>query len=419
MPADITPTTTTDIQFLWRKVQTNLYQGLNFEVEEYGHFDKLTKFKANMSTREITVPLDIREDAGVASIPEDGWEARPMSVSGRELSLGWIIQNKRFTITKQAKWIDQYSRQAQIESQFKYQGGKAIQALARTVGDYMWGFSTGYLAQCDGGQAGAASHTITLKNGYGLSAITNAGFLARKFVVGDWVALIQGGALVTNAIGQVTARSLSAGTIDVTWNGSVTITDNDYIVLANSLENATVAGTDYNRGAVGFLDMVVSTSLHGLSSATEENWAAAVNNSDGGRFTGVDIHSAAQEIENWGGGALTDMWLAQGVERDMIAAQQAAVRFSSPMGMELDGSVKRKGTTFHSSRRVPPGFVFGYDKKSINKLVLLPSKPSEPMWEDGEKLENRPIWAFGIDLPWNLVCLNRKNLALFTGRTEQ
>lgn len=413
-------TTTSELNVLWRKVQSDVQQGLNFEVEEYDHLMSLKKFNVNMSTREITVPVDIQRGYGVASITEDGYEAFPSSPNGRELSLSWIDVNKRFTFTRRARWVQQYSRQAMLEDQFKYQSAKAMEAVAAHVGDYMYGYSTAYLAMVDdagGSLTAGTSHTVPLQNGYGNTAVTNAAYICRMFVVGDRVALIRSGALVES--GTITAVTPATPSIGVTWDASCDPADDDYIVKANSMETSALAGTDYNRGLPGFLDITQSTSLHGLSSATEANWAASVNDSSGGRLTGIDIRYADQEIQNWGGGRLTDMWIAQGVERDMIAQQQAAVRFNSPMGMEIDGDIKRKGTTFHSSRRVPPGMAIGYDKDAICKLSLLSGKPGEPVWDDGEKLENRPIWAFGIDLPIGMVCLNRRKTAIYTGRTEQ
>lgn len=418
--ATLDPTLSTDLNAYWRKVQTGVYQGFNFEVEEYDAVDRLNRFRANMSTREITVPLDITEGYGAASIPEDGWEAVPSSPNARELSLAWVIFSKTFSATRQSKWVDQHSRGAMIERQIKVQGVKAIQTLAGHVGDYIWMPSTGYIAQeGDGGQGANTSHTITLTNGGGYSWITDAEYITRRLRVGDRVALINGGALVTNAIGTITARSLSAGTITVTWNGSVTIGSGDYIVKANSMENTTIAGTDYNRGLIGFPEAVLATSLHGLATSTEAEWASALTDTSGGRLTGIRLRKLKDEIGNWGGGKLTDMWIAQGVRRDMIALAQAAVRFSSPMSMELDGEVKEKGVTFHDSRRVPPGAAFGYDKSAVHKLLLLPSKPSEPMWDDGYKIPHRPVWVFPIEWPMQLVYSNRKKLGIFHGLTEQ
>lgn len=404
-------------------MQTSIFAGLQFECEEYKDLPKVEDFKTSMSTREILVPLDIIEGAGISYAPEGGHEARPSSPTMRELSLSWVTYSGRFTLTKTARWVEQFSRNAQIEKQFKYQGKKKIQDLSRHFSDYFYGFSTAYLCQTST-NATQSSGTYTLKNAYGLSTIdgsdaVSAEYISKMFKVGDYVALIRSAALVTNAIGVVSAVSASTPSITVTWAGSVDADDNDYVVKANSSENTTIVGTDYNGGLIGLLDMATSTSVHGLSNSTDPNWDVAVDDATGGRFTGVRLHRDRQEVNNEGGGKLNKYWISQGVQRDMLASQQAAVRFSDPFGMELDGSVKAKGLEFKDSRRTPPGYAIGYDKKSVRKLTLLPDDATAPMFEDGDKIEGRQAWAFSIDLPIQTVCLNRKNMVLHSGLTEQ
>ena len=205
----------------------------------------------------------------------------------------------------------------------------------------------------------------------------------------------------------------------MTWAASVDADDLDFIVKANSMENTSITGTDYNGGLIGLLDMATSASVHSLSNSSVPNWDVAVDDSSGNRFTGVRIHKDRQEVQNFGGGTLNTYWIAQGVQRDMLALQLAALRFADPFGMELDGSVKSKGVKFHDSRRTPPGYAIGYDSKSVRKLTLLPDDPSAPMFEDGDKIEGRQAWAFSIDLPMQMVILNRKNMVLHSGLTEQ
>lgn len=416
--ASVTPTTSIDLTEIWRKVQSGIFQGLQFESEEYESLDQIKKFTVQMSTREILVPLDIIEGAGIGYAPEGGFEMRPSSPTVRELSLSWVTYNGRFTITKTARWVDQFSRGAQIEQQFKYQGHKKIQDMGRHFSDYFYGFSTAILCQTST-VATQSNGVYTLKNGYGLTTITDAAYISRMFKVGDFVALVRSSTIVTNAIGEITAISATTPSLTITWGGSVTSANNDNIVKANSLENTTLVGTDFNGGLIGLLDMTTSTSVHSLSSATEVNWDVAVDDATGGRFTGVRIHKDRQEVDNFGGGNLNTYWIAQGVQRDMLAAQQAAVRFSDPFGMELDGSVKSKGVTFRDSRRTPPGYAIGYDSATVRKLMLLPNKPGEPIFSDGDKIEGRQAWAFSIDLPIQLVTLNRKNMVLHSGLTEQ
>ncbi len=87
--------------------------------------------------------------------------------------------------------------------------------------------------------------------------------------------------------------------------------------------------------------------------------------------------------------------------------------------MEMDGSVKFGNLSFFSSQRVPPGTAFMADRKSLRKLSLLPSKPGEPLWDDGHKITDRSAFVFPIDFPCATVILNRGNLAHWNGLTEQ
>jgi hypothetical protein len=59
---------------------------------------------------------------------------------------------------------------------------------------------------------------------------------------------------------------------------------------------------------------------------------------------------------------------------DTIEAERALARFDSTFGMELDGSVKSKGITFFTSRKVPPGFAWVMDKDAMGKYTLCRSR---------------------------------------------
>lgn len=417
MAGTYSPTTAgSDLNKLYRKVQGTLVEGMNFYSDEYEMLSNVKDYKIDWSAREITVPVDLNEGAGVASIPEGGWEATPSSPSIDEITLSWVLFNKRFTATLTSRYIDQKSRGAMLRRQILHQGKKAIQAIAGHVSDYFYGFSTGVLAQPNATYAGAASHTITLDNGYGLSTITDASFISRLFRVGDRIASLTS-AGVFEQFGEVTAVDRAAGTIDVTWDASHDLVATDLLVKANSQQETDIDGTDYNRGLVGLLDMATSASVHGL---THDEWVAAVNDSSGGAFAREDLQYLAQEIADLGGGKLTDILTTPGVKRKVISDAASNLRFDDPFNLELDADIGAKGVTIRTSRRVPPGYLFGMDKSSIRKMVLL-SKPSEgdaPMWEDGQKIPDRNAMVFSIDFPMQMVILNRRNLGVYSGLTE-
>lgn len=417
------PTTSeTDMNKIWRKVQGDLMTGFNFMAEEYEWLDSLKQFKIDWSAREIIVPVDLNEGAGVASIPEGGWEAVPSSPSVEEITLSWILLNKRFTATLTAQYIDQKNQEAMVRRQIVYQGKKAVEAIGQTFADYFYGFSTGVLAKLNGDPGTAASsHTLTLHDGYGVADIDDTSFIVDKFKVGDRVALIRSGSLVSNAIGTITARDKSAGTIDVDWIGSVDPAGGDEVVKANSQENESLDGTDYNRGLSGLLEITTSSSVHSLSSSTNEHWDVALNDSTAARFDTVYLLQAQDEIEDHGGGSITDLLMARGVYRDVLDNQLGSLRFDDPFNLQLDGEVKSKGVKIRRTKRIPGGYVFAFDRKSFRRMTLLrkPTPGSAPQWRDGEKIPDRSGKVFSIDFPVATVCTNRGNFAVFSGKTEQ
>lgn len=415
----LTTTSSTNLNKIWRKIQGELQQGFQFMVEEYEMVDELPNIQVDWSAREITVPIDIDDGAGVASIPEGGYEARPYSPNVQEILFTWTFVNKRFTASRTAKYIDQLNPQAELKRQLLYQGMKAIQDIGRHFGDYFYGSSTGYLATTTTA-ATQSSGTYQLANAYNQSTYnSNLPFIADKFRVNDYVALINAGSLVSNAIGQVTAVSTSAGTITVTWNGSVTSTSGMQIVKANSTENTTVAGTDLNNGMTGMIDMMTATTVHNLSNGTEPRWFPAFSDTSGGRFSGVRLHRLRDTIFNVGGGKLQTIICSQGVYRDVLALQQAALRFDDPFNLEIDGDVKSKGVAFFKSRRSLPGTVIAFDKESVHRMTLLPKPSEKPVWEDGFKLQDQSGYVFSIDFPVQMVITNRGNFAYVQNLNEQ
>ena len=421
--ATYTVTPSSSINKIWRKIQTPLQEGAQFMSEEWESIGDLKEFDVDWSTREILFPVDLNSDAGVASIGEGAAEARPMSPNAEEGSVSPILFNKRFTISKTAKWIDQRSRAAMVERQIRWSGMKALQAVGRRFSEYFWGFSTGYMAQTST-NATQASGTYTIANAYGVSGLgptTNSFNVANFFEVGDSVALVRSGALVTNAIGVITAISTTTPSLDITWAGSVDSDADDYIVFANSLENTTLSGgTDYNRGLIGILDQMTTASICGISSSSVPKWAPGYSSTAAGRFTGIKYRKMRQGADNKGGGKIDTLWWSNGVENDVVDQYEAAVRFNDPFGMEIDGTVKTKGVSIKTSRKVPNGYVFGWDaKKSVKKITLLPKPSGTPVWEDGDKLENSSGFIFSMDFPVGLLTTNRGNMAYLSNQTEQ
>jgi hypothetical protein len=403
----------TDVNKIWRIVQGDLAQGIQFENDEWNMVDDfVVPEDLPFSARSVTIPVDMIEGAGIASIPEGGVEARESSPNAREITITMQQFNGRFNASRLSMYADK--SEAQVEKQLKFQGAHKLRDLSRHFSDYFYGTSNAYLAQASATQT-ATTMTITLQGGYGVSGITDGTFISQKFKVSDWIAVINGGTLVANGIGQITAVT-AAPRIVVVFNGSCTVTSADYIVKANSKGNTTIAHTDYSRGLVGMVDITTTASVHSLSSSTDANWDVAYADTSTARFNGLEVIRAEDEIANEGGGKVTHILIDQGVRRDWINYERQALRFSDPMSMETDGNIKSKGRKILPSKRVPPGYVYCFDKSALSKWTLLPKPDGKFSWGDGKEYIDENAVVFRIDMPVALVCRNRKKFAYFTGK---
>ncbi len=416
--ATYTPTLSgSDLDELWNKEQLGVVTAFGFGVPEWNFFNKLKNIDTNWSTREITMELDLDDGYGVASIPEGGYEARPSSPVALTATLTWILLNKRFTISLTAKYIhDKRGTKAMLTDQLKWQSKKAVQAIRLKVGNYLYGFSTGILAHAAENATGTTH--LTIDDMYGVAGLgaTGSNRLATDlFTAGDYIGIINAGSFRSIKVPSAIAAS------NVLTHGSdwgVTA-DGDYLTGAASVENATNAGTDYLRGLVGLLDMITSTTVHDVANTDNSRWDPALENTSGGRFTGVKLRKMKQAINNKGGGTLDRVLWTQGVENDVFAQLQAGLRFSDSFGMEMDGSPKSRGVKFLATKRVPDGHVFGWDsKRSVGKATLLP-EPGQQAWGGGEKIKDQSGLIYSLDFPVFMATKSRANMAMYSGITEQ
>ena len=416
--ATYTPTLSgSDLDELWKKEQLGVVTAFGFGVPEWNFFNKLKNVDTNWSTREITMELDLDDGYGVASIPEGGYEARPSSPTAATATLTWILLNKRFTISLTAKYIhDKRGTKAMLTDQLKWQSKKAVQAIRLKVGNYLYGFSTGILAHA-AEDANATTH-LTIDDMYGIAGLGATGsnrMATDLFTAGDYIGIINGGSFrQINVPSAIAASNVLTHATD--WS---TTADGDYLVGAASVENATNAGTDYLRGLTGLLDMITSTTVHSYANSSNSRWDPALENTSGGRFTGVKLRKMKQAINNKGGGTLDRILWTQGIENDVFAQLQAGLRFSDSFGMEMDGSPKSRGVKFLATKRVPDGYVFGWDsKRSVGKATLLP-EPGQQAWGGGEKIKDQSGLIYSLDFPVFMATKSRANMAMYSGITEQ
>jgi hypothetical protein len=413
-------TSRTDINGVWRKVQHTLIQAARFLDPEWDDLEKLEDFSVDWSTREITAPLDLEDDVGIASIDEGGFEALPASTNPVDGVFTWITLNGRFTISRMARDIDQKNKAAMLANQLKYQGKKKLAAIGRRIADYFYGFSTATMAKVSGAVAAAQNVVVPIKDAYGipgLGSTTAPYFVASLFRKGERIAFIRAGVLVES--GKITAVNAGTPSLNVTLDSAVALNDGDIIVFANAMNVTAAAQTDLNKGLIGFLDAATSTSVHGVSGATYDKWNPGFVDTAAGRFTATTYRKMRQGIENNGGddAKLTDIRWSQGVENDVVDQLRSGLRFNDAFGLEIDGSPKAKNVTLKSTRKVPPGFVFGYDRSGLNKMTLL-ERPGMPTWDDAEKIQNVAGFVFPLEYHCQMVWKSRGKLAYASNKTE-
>jgi hypothetical protein len=410
----------TTLAKVWKKMQGKLLVGFNAKCEEYALARDLDEFEIAPSAREVTTPIDIVRQGGGASIPEGGKEAFPYTAAPNELTFTWINENYRFTISLTSQYLDRKSKDTQIVRQVKYQSRKMLEAFVNRVGRQFYGYSSGTVCETST-NATQSSGTYTLQDAYGEADLDNAAFLSGFFQVSDRVALVRSGALVANAIGDVTA--VGSGTIDVTWNGSVDADADDIVVFANSIENTTLAsGTDHNKWPVGLLDMANTASVHGLSSATAALWDA-YRDTSGGRFDFAKLRAGQYKIQNNGGGKANLLIVPNGVETDMTLQGLSAMRFSDSMNLEFDGATKIKGVKLFTSRKVPNSRAWLLDDSALRRWSLVPAPNESGEMPEGfnsnsDKLQDQNAEVVSFDYPYAFVCVNRGKIAYFSGLTE-
>lgn len=409
-------TATSDLNKVWRKIQAKVATAIQFDNQEWDMFDEFYAPEGTpWSAREVTVPLDINKKGGVASIKEGGYEANPQSKNLEELTISLVHFNARFNISKLAKFGDEGSRN-QVTRDLTLRGLQTVRAMGEHWSDYVYGYSTARLARTST-NATSASQTLVLDQGYD-STVTNLPYIADKFKVGDRIAVIRAAALVTNGIGTITAVTPSTATLAATMIGSCDVDANDLIVKANSMGNTDIDDTDYNRGLVGLLDMCKTASVHSLSSSSVADWDLALADTNGGRITGNRIRQAIDEIEDEGSGSVSHLVTTRGVYRDLIDLERPSVRFSDPLGMEIDGNVKMKGRKIVKTKKVPPGYLFAFDKSALSRWNLLPKPDGQFAWSDGKEYIDQSGLVFAMDMPCQTIVKNRKKLAYFSGLTE-
>ena len=415
----------TNLPDLYEKTNTAVMTGIKTRTEEYEWGDDMPDLMITPSANEMRIPLKIQYQTGVAMIPEGGYEAVLGTAATIPGTVSFVQMNKRYSITGLGQAFDKRGRAGMIIRQTAFSAQSAVEAMARSWGLDTYGFSTGTKAVIVSTlSAGTVQNGIGLKNAYGSSLIpattTNQlTYLSNIFRAGENVAIIRSGVLIEfgNVVASPSVAS-GVGFIDATFNSSITPTAGDLLVFANAVIDATVTGTDKNNAPNGFLDALTSTSLHGVSGSTYGPWNAAYANTAGGRWNFQLQEAMATAIANASGLKMDRIILSQGVRRDAIAGERAAMRYDST-DFNLQGDLG--GFKYLTSVLAPPGMAIGWYSGCVYKKLL----SDKPGYEAGpsifslDKVQDRSATAAKFDLFYFRAFTARGGLGYASALTEQ
>ena len=423
-------TTVASLFDLYRKTNTAVKVALKRKTEEYDWFDDYPDELITPSGNEMRIVLDVMyQPDTTAMIPDGGWEAQLTTAPPQHGTFTFVQANFRYSFTTLERAFDARGRAGMIQQQTLYSAIKAVENFARKIGKQTYGMSTGTtsVVSVTAGAAGTTQNGVQLKNGYGSTLIpggTTASnvYLSNLYRNGDPIALIRGGVLVE--FGSVVASpsiASGAGFIDTTWNSSITPTANDLIVPAAAVIDANLTGTDQNRWPVGFLDGLTSPQVHGLATTVAPNWKAGYSYTAGGRLSYAQQEALINNLWNNGGVKMNRAIMSQGVRRDVIAGERAALRYNDQTRFNLNGDISTDGVKYMTSVLAPPGMFIGWNVDCVTQKILSdkPDYEGGPSMFDLDKVQDRGAYAASYNFVYARIWTNRAGTGYLANLTEQ
>ena len=427
MATGFTPayTASSSLSDLYKKTNTEVMTAIKLDTEEYDWMDDTPEEAITPSANEMRLVLDVNYETGVAMIPEGGYEAVLSSQPPEHGTFTPVQANMRFSFSTLYEYgWNKAGKAGQIMNQLKFEAMKKTSALGETIGLQTYGFSTGTIAVVETtGGASATQTDIAVKDAFGTSLVagsdTNgAAYLNGLLRAGEGVAIIRSGSLVEFGTFNGTGTS-GNGYYDITFTSSITPTAGDLIVKANAVTDATITATDRNRWPIGLFDATTSASVHGLATSSAPNWAS-YQDTTGGRWSYAKQEKAINQVSNNGGVKANRIIWSQGVRRDVIAGERAALRYESS-SFDFDGKFGTQGIQYRTSRLAPTGTVFGYNNQVYTKRVLSEKPPMEggPGLFSFDKVQDRGSQAASLNFIYWRCVNNRAGMFVATSLTEQ
>jgi len=339
--------------------------------------------------RRVILPAHLRRDhAGIGFVGEGRQLPTPAAEQSGFFTIPFRKSAARFQITKES--IDQaQTNRGSFVRTLSFIMDHLVENLVDIRNKAMCHYGADILGYVNGNpDANATTITVDTPGGVVLpTGVTNG---TRFFQVGQIVAGITSGALVTNSPVTIAAVAPSGNYANLTLAANTAnFADNDVLVRAHATGITDLADTSWYQAPMGLLGMVDDGTYvmdyFGLNRGTWDALKSYVFSSVGALSSdilqqGIDVAYAR------GRGQISKFVCEQAVRRQIIALREGDVRYNVGPGGELvnpDGASKafRRGQTITWGEvpilvdyNFPYGMLLGLDTNTLVKYSVVPGK---------------------------------------------
>lgn len=380
---------TTVINTVWRPVYGMLVRGLALLTPEWEGLMGLENFK-KLSPRAIYWPVELTHGGGIAYTSDGGSTARPSSNAPVEATDTWKHMASRFEVGYDSMNAENDSKftEAQIEKQVRWQAGDKLRSFRRAVAINYYGHNTGHIFLAEGTATGSGTSTlVTVKDLYGESGLAVPARIRDYLTVNkDYVNVHSGTTSTVRDGGLVTAIDETNNIITIATSADISgsVTAGDAIVPFNQVLSGSV--DDQDLWFNGMLDLTRATTLHGIATASQPDWAPGVNETSYGKaLNGTDAYKWFETISQRSDHPVKFGYTTIGAIAAGGGTQLDQVRYSADADTMSLGFSKLTlmGVTLEGRPYVPAGYLFLGSPSALRKLS--PDESPKDVVDGGEK----------------------------------
>jgi hypothetical protein len=339
--------------------------------------------------RRVILPAHLRRDhAGVGFVGEGAQLPTPAAEGSGFYTIPFRKSAARFQVTKES--IDQaQTNRGSFVRTLSYIMDHLVENLTDIRNKAMCHYGADVLGYVNGNPAANAT-TITVDTPGGVVLPTGVTNATRFFQVGQLLAAIRAGAIVSNFGGiQVAGIAPSGNYANITVAAnSGDLADNDILVRAHAASITDVANTSWYQAPMGLLGMIDDgtyvTDYFGLNRGTWDVIKSYVFSSVGALSSdilqqGIDVAYAR------GRGHITKFLCEQAVRRQLLALREGDVRYSAAThgsdNLDAGSSIGQRGGQLTWSEipvlvdyNFPYGMLLGIDVDTLVRYNVVPGK---------------------------------------------